>query len=322
MNGSRGMWLQSVLEPYGPHAARIELLWWLFFWLCTAVFVAVTVVLLVALFRRGRQVVTDPADGEPRKVRVVSAATALTVLVLLVFLVASVVVSRPIPVRAALDRDPLIVDIVGHQWWWDIVYVDPVVSRRFRTANELRIPVGRPVIVRLTSRDVIHSFWVPSLHGKVDLIPGRTTTMWIEADRPGTFRGQCAEFCGLQHAKMAFAVVAEAPERYAAWAEEQRRPAAEPVSDVARRGRDVFLAQQCSLCHAVRGTGAWATVGPDLTRVGSRLTLAAGTLPNTRGHLAGWIVDPQRIKPGSFMPPTRLAPADLDALLAYLESLR
>jgi cytochrome c oxidase subunit II len=176
-------------------------------------------------------------------------------------------------------------------------------------------------VVRLKSRDVVHSFWVPNLAGKIDVVPGRRNVMWFQADVAGTYRGQCAEFCGLQHAKMAFVVVAEPPERYEAWAEAYRQPPATPADDLARRGEQVFLESQCALCHRVRGTGAWGQVAPDLSRIANRLTLAAGTLPNTRGNMAAWILDPQYIKPGSFMPPTSLEPEHLHALLAYLEGL-
>jgi cytochrome c oxidase subunit 2 len=183
------------------------------------------------------------------------------------------------------------------------------------------VPVGVPVRIHGTSVDVIHSFWVPSLHGKMDLIPGRQTQIWVQADRPGVYRGQCAEFCGYQHAHMGFVVVAEPREQFDAWLDAQRAPAAEPADDEERLGRDVFVNGTCAMCHTIRGTPAASRTGPELTHVGSRATLAAGTLPNQRGHLAGWIVDPQGIKPGVRMPQNRLAPHELNALLAYLEHL-
>jgi cytochrome c oxidase subunit 2 len=201
-------------------------------------------------------------------------------------------------------------------------YLDPLPSSSFSTANEIHIPVGQPVELTLRSVDVIHSFWVPNLHGKKDLIPGQVNTLVLQADRPGIFRGQCAEFCGLQHANMALYVVAEPPDEFARWQERQRRPAPEPATDAARRGRDVFMASSCVLCHKIGGTMAGGVAGPDLTHVASRLSLAAGTLPNTRGHRAGWIVDPQMHKPGNNMPPNLLSPGDLQALLSYLDTLR
>jgi cytochrome c oxidase subunit 2 len=169
---------------------------------------------------------------------------------------------------------------------------------------------------------VIHSFWVPNLQGKKDLIPGQVNTLHLQADRPGVFRGQCAEFCGLQHAHMALYVVAEPKEEFARWQARQRQPAPEPATDEQRDGLGVFLSSSCVLCHAINGTSAGGVTGPNLTHVASRLSLAAGTLPNTRRHLAGWIVDPQSQKPGNNMPPNLLRPDELQALLSYLEILR
>jgi cytochrome c oxidase subunit II len=163
---------------------------------------------------------------------------------------------------------------------------------------------------------------VPNLHGKRDLVPGYTNHLWIQADTPGVYRGQCAEFCGHQHANMSFVVVAQPVAEFQAWLQHQRRPAQEPGTELQRRGREVFLQTPCASCHTVRGTDAGSRLGPDLTHVGSRLTVAAGTLPNTRGHLAGWIADPQSVKPGARMPTSPLAPEDLQAVLAYVRSLR
>ena len=213
------------------------------------------------------------------------------------------------------------VQVIGHQWWWEVNYQDENPSRSFTTANEIHIPVGVPVRVSLTSPDVIHSFWVPSLNGKTDLIPGRENTTTIEADRPGTYRGQCAEFCGVQHAHMALLVVAEPKEAFEAWRARQVQPAAEPAGDAEKRGRDVFLSGPCVMCHRIRGTIAGGSLGPDLTHVAGRQTLAAATIPNTPGYLAAWIEDPQHVKPGNRMPITQIAPPDMHPLLAYLETL-
>jgi cytochrome c oxidase subunit 2 len=215
-----------------------------------------------------------------------------------------------------------VIEVTGRQFWWEVRYLDADASRAFETANELRIPVGRPVLLRLRSDDVIHSFWVPGLHGKMDLIPGRTNVLRIDARRPGTWRGQCAEFCGVQHAKMGLVVVAEPPERYAAWAAAQRAPAPEPADSAGRADRATFLASGCALCHAVRGTPAGGGLGPDLTHVASRLTLAAGTLPRAAGNLYGWIADPQAHKPGAKMPPLPLTADELHAIARYVGSLR
>jgi len=315
--------IQSAVNPYGPQAERIAWLWWLFFSVCTAVLLAVTAAVLLAAFRPGRRHVESvPPEGEPRKQRIVIAATILTVLILVMFFAADLRVGTRMTAAPAAEARPVAVEVVGHQWWWEIQYLDSSPDRSFRTANELRIPVGRPVVIQTTSRDVIHSFWVPNLHGKIDLIPGRVNTIWLQADRPGVFRGQCAEFCGLQHAKMAFTVVAVPDAEFERWLQAARRPAPPPRTPEARRGEQVFLQAQCSMCHTIRGTGAWGRVAPDLTRLAERRTIAAGTLPNTRGHLAGWILDPQQVKPGNFMPPTSLDPDSLHALLAYLETLQ
>ncbi|HYG65189.1 MAG TPA: cytochrome c oxidase subunit II [Thermoanaerobaculia bacterium] len=320
---------QSALNPAGPQAGRIEDLWWLMFWVCTAVFVLVMLFFIAGMVRgrraRKERGVEAPMSVEPgverRMMRTIVAAVAATVITLFGLLVASVATGRSIsPLR--VPEDALTVKVIGHQWWWDFEYQHPEPYRIIRSPNELHIPVGQPVRILTTSADVIHSFWVPNLHGKLDLIPGRTADTWIQADRPGVYRGQCAEFCGHQHAHMGFLVIAEPPERFAAWWERQRQPAPEPATPLQQRGRQVFLSQACPLCHTIQGTDAGSRVGPDLTHLASRRTLAAGTLPNTRGHLGGWIADPQSTKPGNLMPPNPMKSEDLQALLAYLESLR
>jgi cytochrome c oxidase subunit 2 len=214
--------------------------------------------------------------------------------------------------------DELVVEVIGRQFWWEVHYPNQQVT----TANEIHIPVGQPVEIRLEAIDVIHSFWVPQLHGKLDMIPGRTNRYWLQADRPGEYRGLCAEFCGIQHANMQFIVVAEAPQAFDAWLARQTEPAAEPADPEARQGRDIFLGSTCAQCHAVRGTSATADLGPDLTHLADRRTLGAGTLANDRDNLAKWLVDSQSVKPGNLMPNSSLSDADLQALVAYLESLK
>jgi cytochrome c oxidase subunit 2 len=261
--------------------------------------------------------IAPPEPARERRLSMwVGAGTATTVVVLIGLLVVSIRTGAAVERRGAGAEVEL--EVIGHQWWWEVRYLGGLVI----TANEIHIPTQRPVRIHLSSQDVIHSFWAPSLHGKTDLIPGKRNTIVIQADRPGVYRGQCAEFCGLAHAKMAFLVVAEDRAAFYAWLEAQRRPAAEPTSDAGRRGRDVFLRSPCTSCHAIRGTAASATNAPDLTHFGSRMGLAAGTVPNARGHVAGWIANPERVKPGAHMPPTTLEPEDLDALAAYLGELR
>jgi cytochrome c oxidase subunit II len=316
--------IQSAVDPKGPQAGQIAWLWWLFLGVSILVWLGVTAGVLLALFRRNRVLFDgDETTDEPGKVRVVSILTAITGAILLVLLLSSVYVGSVTSRRPTPDQHPVTIEAVGRQWWWEFRYENEPASRTFMTANEIRIPVGRPVIVKAKSLDVIHSFWVPNLHGKIDMVPGRTNVIWFQADEPGVYRGQCAEFCGLQHAKMAFMVLAVPEEEFNAWVDASTRPIPpRPPDEPVSLGEEVFLQAQCSLCHTVRGTGAWGQVAPDLTHIASRRTLAAGALPNTRGHMAGWILDPQRIKPGSFMPPTPLDPERLHALLDYLESLK
>jgi cytochrome c oxidase subunit 2 len=225
----------------------------------------------------------------------------------------------------ALDpraREPdLVVDLVGKQWWWEVRYRDPDPTKVFVTANELHIPTGQRVELRLTSTDVIHSFWVPDLQGKTDLIPGRENVTWIQADRPGVYAGRCAEYCGMQHATMGLLVVAQEPAEYAAWAAGQRRSAAEPRDSAGALGRAAFLGSACALCHAVRGTPAGGNAGPDLTHVASRRTLASALLPNTPGHLGGWIANPQALKPGSRMPRVPMSSEQFGLIHRYLQTL-
>ncbi len=252
--------------------------------------------------------------------RAVTAATAVTTLILFVLLVASVMTGRAISTRP--DSDVIDVEVIGHQWWWEFVYKDAAASQQVSSANELHVPVGKTVVLKLTSRDVIHSFWAPNLQGKKDLIPGHYIIFPLRADRAGTFRGQCAEFCGVQHAHMAFTVIAEPEDQFLSWLDAQRQPAAAPADPLAARGQQVFLSKPCVTCHTIRGTPAGSRVGPELTHIATRPTIAAGTLEMNRGNLAGWVVDAQSIKPGSHMPPNSLTSEELDALLAYLESLK
>ena len=309
--------IQSALHPAGPGAASISDLWWLMFWTCTVVYLLVMGALVMAIRRRREG---SDALGEGTLVRSVGGASAITVVILFGLLVASVATGRA--VGSLNSGDALVISITGNQWWWDVEYHNPVPSLRTRTANELHLPVGRPVRLLLTSNDVIHSFWVPNLHGKMDLIPGRRTELALQVDTPGIYRGQCAEYCGLQHAHMAFSVMAESPDDFERWLAAQRQPAPAPATPEQQQGFEIVTRGPCAMCHMVRGTSAGARTAPDLTHLASRSTIAAGTVPNTRGYLAGWIADPQHLKPGAKMPATGLSAEELQAVLAYLEMLR
>lgn len=227
------------------------------------------------------------------------------------------------------------VEVVGVQWWWEVRYPD---FGGIVTANEVHIPAGQPIRLLLSTKDVIHSFWVPQVLGKMDMISGKVNETWMQADRPGVYRGQCAEYCGAQHANMALYVVADRPADFQAWLANERRAAASSSTADVIQGRQVFLSSPCVACHTIRGVSQvrgiggefrfdqnrpfTSVFGPDLTHFGSRLSIGAGAVPNTRGNLGGWIVDSQTIKPGNRMPPVQLSGEDLQALIAYLESLR
>jgi cytochrome c oxidase subunit II len=310
----------DALAPAGPQAAGLAELSWTLLGGAAVIFVIVMALLALALWRR------RPALSEARaRALVLGGGVVIPAVVLVALVAGSVAVGRT--TAAAPPADALWIEVTGWRWWWEVRYPH---APGAVTANEIHVPVGRPVALRLVSRDVIHSFWVPTLQGKMDLIPGIVNTAWFTAERPGTYRGLCAEFCGVQHAKMAFLVVAQPPAQFAAWLAQQQRAAPAPAEGPARRGREVFRLA-CRECHVVRGMPEPAPgesriaveprPAPDLTHLASRRTLAAATWPNTRGHLGGWILDPQAAKPGSLMPPTLLPPDELHALLAYLESL-
>jgi len=243
---------------------------------------------------------------------------ALVVVPLLVYGIA-----RTPHAGSSVTKDALVVTVIGRMWWWEIRYVDPGSGRTIRVANELRVPVGRPVRLALASSDVIHSFWVPELGGKVDMVPGRVGRLGFTVERAGTYRGQCAEFCGEQHAKMALHVVAEAPDAFEQWLAGQAADAQAPDSALLQAGRQAFLDRGCAACHDVRGVSAGSELGPDLSHVGSRLHLGAGVLRNGPGAPAAWITGVQALKPGAHMPAANdIDAATLTALSAYLTSLR
>jgi len=312
--------MQSALEPAGPQAQRIAELTTLLIVVVTLVFIVTMAFLAFSLWRGRTREVSAGEEVNPRLTRWVVGSVAVTTLIVIGLLFANFATGRALAGFAG--DDALSIRVNGHQWWWEVEYEDPVPARRALTANEIVIPVGRKIRLVTESRDVIHSLWAPQLHGKLDLIPGYRGSTYIQADEAGVFEGRCAEFCGLQHAKMLLRIIAVPPDSFAAWYEEQLKPAAPPADSAQMHGQEVFLTHACASCHTIRGTTAGSRVGPDLTHLASRGTIAAGSLPNTRGHLAGWITDPQRIKPGVRMPPNQLEASELHALLAYLEHLK
>jgi cytochrome c oxidase subunit II len=317
--------VHSAVNPVGPQAANIAKIWWLMFYVCTAVFVIVLAVLGICLVKaRPLDEVPEldlPEDTKKRKTNAVLASVVATVVILFIFLIYSFVIGRGLTSELA-QKNGVIIELTGHQWWWEVRYDNVDASSIFTTANEIHIPVGVPVTLSLKAGDVIHSFWVPNLHGKKDLIPGKISTIWIQADQPGVFRGQCAEYCGLQHAHMALWVIAEPREQFNSWLHSQIQEAAVPSTDSTKRGQQVFLSSACVMCHTVSGTAAGSNIGPNLTHVASRQTIAAGTLENTRDHLARWVNNSQRIKPGNRMPTMSFSDNDLQPLVDYLQTLK
>jgi cytochrome c oxidase subunit II len=303
--------VQSVLHPVGPAAERIAYLWWFMFIVLAIVFIIVMALTMIAIFRRPAGNSTAPALGNKF---IVISGIILPSIILIVLLILSVYASLALKAPSEGMR----IQVIGHQWWWEIHYPE----YRISTANEIHIPVGKPVLIELSSADVIHSFWVPNLGGKMDMLPGHTNLFSIESRKPGIFRGQCAEFCGLQHALMAFEVVVLPPDEFDEWLAAKQQPVPEPATPWLQRGREVFFEAACHNCHAIRDTPADGLIGPDLTHIGSRVSLGSGILRNNRGNLAGWIANPQPLKPGNRMPPSYLSTDDLHALVDYLETLK
>lgn len=305
----------SMLDPSGPEARRIAGVWWLMFVLAAGVYVVVGGLIVAAVLRGRRGSATGRAPGDDTFVWLGGVAAPVAILAVL----AVVTVTTTQALRAEGDGGEVLrIDVVGERWWWDVTYPDSGV----RTANEIHIPVGRPIDFVLSSDNVIHSFWVPELAGKVDTVPGQVNRLRVTADAPGVYRGECAEYCGIQHARMAFLVIAEPPVDFERWlARRTGDTARTPSSETAAQGQRIFMRESCAGCHAIRGTQANSRIGPDLSDFGSRRWIGSITVPNTPENLANWIDDPQSIKPGSLMPPIPLSPADREAIVAYLESL-
>ena len=309
---------QSVLSPDSPQEDRISDLFWVMFAGCMVGLGVVAAFLLLGWLRRNRSGL--PGGGGERAASgiVVVLGVAVPIVVLSALFWYSDLRAIDATAAPAAGSGQLQIVVTGHQWFWEVTYADTEAV----TANEIHIPAGARVELVAKSADVVHSFWVPRLNRKIDMIPGHPNRILLYANRPGVYRGRCSEFCGLQHANMQLLVVAQPPEEFQRWLTDQRAPAAEPVSSAESRGRDVFLEGACAGCHTIRGTTANGTLGPDLTHLGSRQTLAAGALRNTTGDLAAWVLDPHRAKPGNRMPRLSLPKSDFEDLMAYLETLR
>jgi len=310
--------VQSALDPRGPAAADLFHIILFFVSVCVSVFLLVMGALVWSLLRKPSR--EDSEGAQERQISVVVTVAILSTAAIIVMLTVVSFSSERLPEYREASSAAILVR--GEQWWWRFDYDGDDSSAGFQTANELHIPVGQDVRLRLQATDVIHSFWVPSLAGKQDLVPGRDNTITLHAERPGVYRGQCAEFCGLQHAHMALEVVAQEPEAYRQWLESQRRSAVVSEDAAVLAGRDVFMRKPCAACHTIRGTEAKGTSGPDLTHVASRRLLAAGVLQNSTGSLAAWIADPQTVKPGNNMPLVPMTSEELLQVTAFLETLR
>jgi cytochrome c oxidase subunit 2 len=313
---------QNMMAAAGPAAQRIASLGW--FVLITFVIVAVVMWLLVfwlAARRRGTLESHLPWDAPEDRRWIDLGGFAIPVVILLTIFVLMLRTMAAFPMGDG-EMQPMAanVRVVGHQWWWEVEYLDGDVKDHVVSANEIHIPAGKPVDIELRAHDVIHSFWVPRLHGKVDLIPAMVNRIRIQADSPGQYRGECAEYCGPQHAHMILYVVAHAPQDYQEWLNRARAPASPPDSTAARRGEELFMTKQCVLCHTIVGTEAHGRVGPDLTHFGSRIGVAANTLPNEPASLEAWVTHAQSLKPNAQMP--NITAFDGDELRAVVQYLR
>jgi cytochrome c oxidase subunit 2 len=316
---------QSIFGNAATEVRQFNTLFVIFLVVCAVMYVAVIAFLIAGIARRRRAAEANTVEegrhheSDPAMRTGLIAWGAVVGTGLVALAIASFVADRSMANAAAHEK--LSITVTGNQWWWDVQYNAADNSKMVRTANELHLPVGVPVRIMLKSNDVIHSFWVPSLAGKQDLIPGRDTDITITPQKVGIYRGQCAEYCGAEHAKMALVVDVDSYPDFIKWWQHQLQTAPKPTTPLALAGYNYVTSRNCSACHAIAGTPASATVGPDLTHLASRRTLAA-SMPMTEGNLYGWVADPQSIKPGTKMPTIGLEPNELHAVVAYLETLK
>ncbi len=308
---------QTTLVTNGPNARLINDLFGPIFWMATGVFVVVEGLLVYAVIRYRRRAGDDriPAQTHGNTPLEIGWTIAPTILVIVIV---AMTFNTQRELDAAGETPTMTIEVIGHQWWWEFRYPDEGIV----TANELHIPVGEVVALDVSSVDVIHSFWVPKLAGKVDAVPGHVNEMWLRADQAGIYFGQCAELCGIQHALMRFRVIAQSPADYAAWVAQQKTVPGEPETELEQRGAEVFATGACIGCHVIEGTPGTGVTGPNLTHFGSRTTLGAGILKNTPGNLYKWLVDTQSVKQGNLMPNVEMTDEDARALVAYLHSLK
>lgn len=313
---------QSSMRPAGPAASSLAQIGWVTYLVFgITAFIMWVLLLWVCLRKRGSLDQHERWDAGGGQSWILIGGFAIPFVVLCGMFVFAMERMSDFPIRDGGQVTPQI-EVIGHQWWWEVHYLSGGVSEHFITANEIHIPTGKPIDVLLRTADVIHSFWVPALHGKVEMIPGQPNYIRIEASRPGNYVGECGEYCGEQHAHMRLLVVAQPPAEYEAWHLHQLQPAAEPQTMEAMHGRDVFNQAACALCHTVRGTVAQGKVAPDLTHIGSRQEIAANTYRNDKADLEAWVTHAQSLKPGAEMPNvTEFNGADLRALVAYLQQL-
>jgi len=316
--------VQNAFGGQGAEDANFIRLFTVFMVVCTVMYVIVAAALIVAVCRRRKASLTldDRKHHETSAVvrPTLIAWTTLIAVGLVGLTIASFFTDRS---NASNGSNPqLNLTVTANQWWWDVEYNSPDPSKTLRTANEIHLPVGVPVEVKLKSNDVIHSFWIPNLAGKQDLIPGRETDAQLLPRKTGLYRGQCAEFCGVQHAQMALDVTVESRADFQRWYAAQLRPAPAPANPLQRAGYNYFTSRECAACHNISGTTASGQVAPDLTHFASRRSIAAGALPMNTGNVYGWVADPQSQKPGNKMPTVGLKSDDLHALVAYLETLK
>jgi cytochrome c oxidase subunit 2 len=323
----------STFNTHGPAAHSIANLAWFMTILFLVIIVIMWALLAFAFYkRRGTLAEHAPIDAGGGQMWIAIGGIAIPLIVLTILFVLGLGLLRDFPIHGmhgGMNQEQMArmmkpeIRIIGHQWWWEIQYLNDDPSQSFTTANELHLPTGRPVNIEVKTDDVMHSFWVPALHGKVDLIPGQPNYIRVEASAPGEYKGQCAEYCGEEHAKMRILAIAQEPDAYEAWRQAQLKGSIEPTAPEAKAGQQIFLSGPCSMCHTVRGTIAGGRVAPDLTHIGSREMIAANVYRNNDAYLEAWITHAQSLKPGAEMPNlTQFNGEQLTDLVAYLRQLQ